>query len=102
MGGRKRLGRSFTLFVIVAIPIAIVIRANLIHAEAPKVVQLIKEYKTKHQTYPKSLKELDTKIRFRPMYIYDRENDEFILEYSLFVFYRWYYSSRRDQWSYMD
>ena len=102
MGGRKRFGRFFTLFVIVAIPIAIVIRANLIHADSPKVVQLIKDYKVKHQTYPKSLKELDTKIRFRPMYIYDHENDEFILEYSLFVFYRRYYSSRKDQWGYMD
>ena len=102
MGGRKRFGRLFILLVIVAIPIAMIVRSRLIHAEAPKIVQLIKEYKVRHRTYPKSLSELNAKIRFRPMYIYDRENDEFILEYSLFVFYRRYYSSRRDQWGYMD
>lgn len=102
MDGRKRFGRLFILLVIVAIPTAIIIRSRLIHAEAPKIVQLIKDYKAKHQMYPKSLSELNTKVRFRPMYIYDRENDEFILEYSLFIFYRRYYSSRRDQWGYMD
>ena len=102
MDGRKRFGRLFTLFVVVAIPAAIMIRSRLIHAEAPKIVPLIKEYKAQHQTYPKSLSELNSRIRFRPMYIYDRENDEFILEYSLFVFYRRYYSSRKGQWGYMD
>lgn len=102
MGSRKRFGRLFVLLVIVTIPIAIIVRSRLIHAEAPKIVQLVKDYKAKHRMYPGSLSELNTKIKFRPMYIYDRENDEFILEYSLFVFYRRYYSSRRDRWGYLD
>ena len=102
MGSWKRFRRFFILLVIVAIPTAIVVRSRLIQMEAPKVVQLIRAYKAEHQTYPKSLSELNTKIRFRPMYLYDREHDEFILGYSLFVFYRRYYSSEKDQWGYID
>ena len=102
MGNRKQFGTLFSLLAIVAIPAAIIVRSSLIHREAPKVVRLIKEYKTQHQTYPKSLRELDAKVRFGSMYIYDAENDEFILQYSLFVFHRWYYSSKKDRWGYLD
>ena len=103
MKGKQR-NKLLSVVLVLIIPVAVVIRARLIYSEGPKVVKLLEEYKARTHTYPntRNLKEVDIRPNYSPMYLYDKKNDEFILEYSLFVFYRRYYSSRRDQWGYMD
>ena len=101
-GKTKRLGMFLAIFFVLIVSL-VMVRAKLIYMEAPKVVALIKEYKADHGTYPESRRDLPIKHRYLlPDYLYDKENDEFSLCYSLFAFYRLYYDSKRDVWGHLD
>jgi len=97
-----RLGNKIGLLIILAIPVWIFIRAQLIYKEGPEVVKIIEEYKVKNKTYPETLQQAGIKSMLSPIYIYTKKDDRFLLMYSIFAFARRYYNSENKVWQGID
>ncbi len=97
-----KLGNKIGLFIIFAIPVWIFIRAQLIYKEGPRIVKIIEEYRVKNKAYPETLQQAGIKSTFSPRYLYDKEENKFMLMYSIFAFARWYYSPDNKTWKNMD
>ena len=97
-----RLGNKIGLLIILAIPVWIFIRTQLIYKEGPKIVKIIEEYKVKNKTYPETLQQIGVKSILSPIYLYNKKEDRFTLMYSIFAFARRYYNSENKAWKDMD
>jgi len=97
-----KLGNKIGLLILLAIPVWIFIRAQLIYREAPKIVKIIEEYKIKNKTYPDTLRQAGIKSILSPRYYYDKEENRFTLVYSIFAFARQVYRSDNKTWKSLD
>jgi hypothetical protein len=73
-----------------------------IKSEGPKLVALLEEYKVKNNHYPETIEQLKAEVSYSPRYIYTKEEDQYLLSYTIFVFTRQVYSSRDKTWRTID
>lgn len=113
---KKSLSSKLPLFIIIVLIVWIPIRSGLIEREGPQIVKKVEAYKSEHGAYPVSLEQIGVKSIFNPYYFRisveelrkvepkekNIQTDEFFLNYSIFVFARRCYSSRRGEWYGLD
>lgn len=73
-----------------------------IMAEGARLIDLIEKYKLKNNHYPETLEQVQAGSRYSPVYIHNKEEDQYLLSYSVFVFNRSVYSSRDKIWRNID